>query len=297
MEQAALVLEGGGMRGIFTGGVLDIMMERGMVFPYVVGVSAGACNALDIVSGQIGRTRDCIAVDDKKLRYVHMDPLHIVRGTAFDMEMLCHEYPFRHFPFDFDTFFASETECEQVVTNCLTGEAEYLQEHEDPMRLMQICSASCSIPLINKEVEVDGVPCLDGGVSDSVPILRAVKKGWKKNVVVLTQKKEYRKKIDRRLDPLIRVKYRKYPQFAAKLIQRNKSYNRMMDLLDKWEEEGRIFVIRPVEPVVGRTEQDPEVLRTFYRQGRTVMEESWEAMQAYLKRQTPAESPDQADAG
>ena len=284
MEQAALILEGGGMRGIFTGGVLDVMMEKKLVFSYIIGVSAGACNALDMASEQIGRTRDCIAVDDKSLRYVHMNPLHILKGTAFDMEMLCHAYPFQHFPFDFDTFFASETECEQVTTNCLTGEAEYLQEHRDPMRLMQICSASCSIPLINKMVDVDGIPCLDGGVSDSVPLIHAMQKGYRKNVIVLTQKKGYRKEDNHRLDPLIRLKYRRYPQFAARLIGRNAAYNRMMDLLDKWEEEGRIFVIRPEGPVVGRTEQDPEILRTFYRQGREVMEASWDALEEYLQK-------------
>lgn len=285
MTEAALILEGGGMRGIFTGGVLDYLTEQKQKFSYVVGVSAGACNAMDFLSDQIGRTRDCIAVDDESLRYVHMDPIHILKGTAFDMDMMCRQYPFHYFPFDFDTFFAAQQscECELVVTNCLTGEAEYLQEKSDKDRLMTICTASCSIPLINKEVTVDGYPCLDGGVGDSVPIVRAMKKGYRKHVIVLTQMKGYRKKIDHRLDLLIRLKYRKYPQFAEKLIRRNADYNRLMDRIDKWEEEGHVFVLRPTGDVVGRTEQDPEVLRAFCRQGYELMREQYEAMCAYLE--------------
>ena len=282
MTNAALILEGGGMRGIFTGGVLDIMMERGLAFPYVIGVSAGACNALDIVSRQIGRTRDCIAVDDKKLRYVHMDPVHMLRGNAFDMDMLCRQYPLKYFPFDLDTFFASDTECEQVVTNCLTGEAEYMQEFDDLERLLLICSASCSIPLINNMIEIDGVPYLDGGASDSVPLIHAMEKGYRKDIVVLTQRKGFRKDDNHRLDRLIRLKYRKYPKFAESFINRNSDYNRMMDLIDKWEDEGKIFVVRPNGPVVDRTEQDPDVLRAFYSQGRAVMDELWEPMMKYL---------------
>lgn len=283
MTESALILEGGGMRGIFTGGVLDYLTELKQQFSYVVGVSAGACNAMGFLSEQIGRTRDCIAVDDIKLRYVHMDPIHILKGTAFDMDMMCRQYPFHYFPFDFETFFAAEAECELVVTNCRTGEAEYLCEKSDPYRLMTICTASCSIPLINKEVTVDGCPCLDGGVADSVPIVRAMKKGYRKNVIVLTQKKGYRKKIDHRLDLLIRLKYRKYPLFAEKLIRRNADYNRLMDRIDKWEEEGKVFVLRPTEEVVGRTEQDPEVLRTFYRHGYELMQERYEELCAYLE--------------
>ena len=285
MAEAALILEGGGMRGIFTGGVLDYLTEQKQKFSYVVGVSAGACNAMDFLSDQIGRTRDCIAVDDENLRYVHMDPIHILKGNAFDMDMLCNQYPFRYFPFDFDRFFAAEkeSECELVVTNCLTGEAEYLQEKSDRNRLMTICTASCSIPLINKEVIVDGYPCLDGGVGDSVPIVRALKKGYRKNVIVLTQMKGFRKKIDHRLDLLIRLKYRKYPLFAKKLIRRSAEYNRLMDRIDKWEDEGRVFVIRPEGDVVGRTEQDPEILRAFCRQGCEVMKRRYDELCAYLE--------------
>ena len=283
MYNAALILEGGGMRGIFTGGVLDYLTEKKLEFSYVVGVSAGACNAMDFLSEQIGRTRDCIAVDDKALRYVHMDPVHILKGSAFDMDMLCRQYPFRYFPFDFDRFFASESECELVVTNCLTGEAEYLQEKEDRDRLMAICTASCSIPLINRETYVDGIPCLDGGVGDSVPILHAMEKGYRKNVIVLTQMRGYRKPVSRRMDALIRLKYRKYPAFAEKLIRRSVNYNRLMSRIDKWEDEGHVFVIRPVGQVVGRTEQDPEILRAFHRQGYDVMEERYEALCEYLE--------------
>ena len=283
MTDAALVLEGGGMRGIFTGGVLDFLMEQKLQFSYLVGVSAGACNAMDMVSGQIGRTRDCIAVDDKDLRYVHMDPIHILKGNAFDMDMLCRQYPYRYFPFDFDAYFASASECELVATSCLTGEAVYFQEKKDRERLLAICTASCSIPLINKEVPVDGIPYVDGGVADSVPVIHAAEKGFRKIVAVLTQMEGYRKEKERFMDSVIRLKYRKYPALVRKLTDRNRNYNRTMDLVDKWEAEGHIFVIRPTGPVVGRTEQDPAVLREFWQQGYDVMKDRYDALLAYLE--------------
>ena len=127
---ASLVLEGGGSRGVFTAGVLDFLMEKNVKFPYVVGVSAGSCNALDYVSAQPGRTRDCMVVEDKKNNYIATRAA-LKKHELFDMDMLFEKYPNELFPFDFDTFFASDTECEMVVTNCQNGKAEYLSEDQD----------------------------------------------------------------------------------------------------------------------------------------------------------------------
>lgn len=132
---ASLVLEGGGSRGVFTAGVLDFLMEKNVKFPYVVGVSAGSCNALDYVSAQPGRTRDCMVVEDKKNNYIATRAA-LKKHELFDMDMLFDKYPNELFPFDFDTFFASDTECEMVVTNCQNGEAEYLSEKRDRQRLV-----------------------------------------------------------------------------------------------------------------------------------------------------------------
>lgn len=282
LRNAALILEGGAMRGIFTSGVLDVLMEHDCYLSYVVGVSAGSCNGVDYVSRQIGRSRDCIAVEDKSMRYVHGDLPHMIRGKAFDLDRLCGELATEYYPVDFDTYFASDIDAEYVATNALTGKAEYLSEESDPARLMNIVAASCSMPLINRLRALDGGEYSDGGITDSIPIIHAMKKGYRKNVVVLTRPKGYRKKRDRKLEALYRIHYKNYPNLVRALCTRHLFYNRTLDLIDKWESEGRIFVIRPEVPVVGRTEQDNEKLLAFYRHGTGLMEQRYGELERYL---------------
>ena len=282
-KEAALVLEGGGTRGVFTAGVLDYLMEKEVKFPYVIGVSAGACNAIDYVSKQIGRTKDCTIIQDRKNRYIGTKDA-LKKGYLFDMDRLFDEYPNRLFPFDFDTYFASDIQCEVVVTNCLTGEAMYLSEKQDRERLLTICRASSSIPLISPVVDVDGIPCVDGGVADSVPLIHSMKLGHQKNVVVLTRNKGYRKKAPGKSRLLYTAALKKYPNHLIALLNRYRNYNRVMELVEKWEEEGHIFVIRPEVEPVSRTEQNVEKLTEFYDHGYQLMKQRMEEMQAYLEK-------------
>lgn len=282
-KEAALVLEGGGTRGVFTAGVLDYLMEKEVKFPYVIGVSAGACNAIDYVSKQIGRTKDCSIIQDRKNRYIGTKDA-LKKGYLFDMDRLFDEYPNRLFPFDFDTYFASDIQCEVVVTNCLTGEAMYLSEKQDKERLLTICRASSSIPLISPVVDVDGIPCVDGGVADSVPLIHSMKLGHQKNVVVLTRNKGYRKKAPGKSRLLYTAALKKYPNLLNALLNRYRNYNRVMELVEKWEEEGHIFVIRPEVEPVSRTEQNVEKLTEFYDHGYQLMKQRMEEMQAYLEK-------------
>ena len=282
-NETALVLEGGGTRGVFTAGVLDYLMEKEVKFPYVIGVSAGACNAIDYVSKQIGRTKDCTIIQDRKNRYIGTKDA-LKKGYLFDMDRLFDEYPNRLFPFDFDTYFASDIQCEVVVTNCLTGEAMYLSEKQDKERLLTICRASSSIPLISPVVDVDGIPCVDGGVADSVPLIHSMKLGHQKNVVVLTRNKGYRKKAPGKSRLLYTAALKKYPNLLNALLNRYRNYNRVMELVEKWEEEGHIFVIRPEVEPVSRTEQNVEKLTEFYDHGYQLMKQRMEEMQAYLEK-------------
>lgn len=282
-KEAALVLEGGGTRGVFTAGVLDYLMEKEVKFPYVIGVSAGACNAIDYVSKQIGRTKDCSIIQDRKNRYIGTKDA-LKKGYLFDMDRLFDEYPNRLFPFDFDTYFASDIQCEVVVTNCLTGEAMYLSEKQDKERLLTICRASSSIPLISPVVDVDGIPCVDGGVADSVPLIHSMKLGHQKNVVVLTRNKGYRKKAPGKSRLLYTAALKKYPNLLNALLNRYRNYNRVMELVEKWEEEGHIFVIRPEVEPVSRTEQNVEKLTEFYDHGYQLMEQRLGELQAYLEK-------------
>ena len=167
-KSGAVILEGGANRGVFTAGALDFLMEQEYYIPHVIGVSAGACNALDYVSRQIGRTRDCMIVTDEKNRYVNKNIKTIVEKKALlDMDMVFERYPYEIFPFDFDTYFASPQTCELVVTNCETGRAEYLDDRENKERLLAIGRASSSMPIACPMVEIDGNEYVDGGVADS----------------------------------------------------------------------------------------------------------------------------------
>ena len=281
--RAALVLEGGAMRSIFTAGVLDYLMEQECYLSYVVGVSAGSSNAADYVSRQIGRTRDCMAVRDKDKQYIHTNPLKFLRsGEIFDMDMLYNRYPNELFPFDYETYFHSKIACELVLTNCLTGRAEYLDDREDGKRLLSLIAGSSSIPMLSRMVEVDGKPYLDGGLADSIPVRHAMEKGYQKLVVVLTREKGYRKKEKSAVHGLVKLYYRKYPELVKTIISRGHVYNRTMELVEKWEAEGKIFVIRPEIPPVSRTEKDCGKLLAFYRHGYDLMQERFSALREYL---------------
>ena len=282
MNQAALVLEGGGNRGVFTAGALDFLMEKQEMFCYVIGVSAGACNAMDYLSGQPERTRNCMIVQEKKNRYIATRDA-LKKGRLFDMDMVFDRYPNEIFPFDFDTYFQSDMDCEMVVTNCLTGEAQYLSEKSSKDRLLAICRASSSIPVASDMVTVDGEPCLDGGIADSIPIIHAMEKGYRKDVVILTREKGYRKSKPGKSRALYMAAFKEYPAFLNTLLNRYRNYNRILELVEKWEREGHIFVIRPEMEPVSRTEQNIEKLTEFYQHGYDVMKNRFDEMQAYLK--------------
>lgn len=284
MKNAGLVLEGGANRGIFTAGVLDYLMEKDFKIPYVVGTSAGACNATGYVSHQPGRMKKCTIISEKENSYVTMKNVVKTR-TLLDMDMIFQKYPDEVYPFDYDTYFASDILCEMTVTNCITGKVAYLSENSNKKRLMDICRASSSMPLVSKMVLVDGTPCLDGGIGDSIPIFHSLKTGHSRNVIVLTRNKGYRKKENSKANQLYQMAYgRKYPNLVRALEFRAKSYNRALDYIEKWEKEEKVFVIRPEMETVARLERDKEKLEAFYQHGYDLMEESFERMKWFLTR-------------
>lgn len=284
MKKTGLVLEGGAVRGVFTAGALDFLMEREVYLPYVIGVSAGACNAVDYVSRQIGRTRDCMIPENKKDSYMGLQAFLRSR-TLYDMDLIFDKYPRELFPFDFETYKSSPIRCEMAVTNCLTGKAEYLDDREYMERLLLICRASSSMPVVSKPVELDGVPYMDGGLADSVPISRMLRAGYKKAVVILTRNAGYRKKLSRKGVVIYKKMYgKRYPELYRAICRRPLIYNRTMELVERLEKEGRIFVLRPETPVISRTERRPEVLKAFYSHGCEMMERRYEELLSYLER-------------
>lgn len=264
-KNTVLVLEGGGLRGVFTCGVLDFFMDRGITFPFIVGVSAGACNGLSYMSGQRGRAKSSNIDLMEKYQYVGFRYL-LSQGCIMDYKLLFEDFPEKIIPYDYDAYFANPTRFVMVTTNCLTGKPEYLEEKKSSERVMDIVRASSSLPFVTKITYVDGIPMLDGGIVDSIPIRYALDQGYENIVVVLTRNKGYRKK-----DTKIRAAkafYRKYPKLQEALFVRNSVYNKTMDLIEKLEEQGRITVIRPVNPVnVGRMEKDVTKLTALYQEG------------------------------
>ena len=261
----ALVLEGGGLRGVFTCGVLDCFMDRGIRFPFAVGVSAGACNGLSYMSGQRGRARSSNIDLMDKYHYVGLKYL-FTQGCIMDFKLLFEDFPEKIIPYDYERYFSNPDRFVMVTTNCLTGKAEYLEEKSSSARVMDIVRASSSLPFVSPITYVDGIPMLDGGIADSIPVEYALSQGFEKLVVVLTRNRGYRKKEGRM--PLTKLAYRKYPNLQEALQDRNAVYNRTMDLIERLEDEGRITVIRPVKPVnVSRMEKDTSKLAALYQEG------------------------------
>lgn len=285
MITGTIVLEGGATRGVFTSGVLDYLMEEDLYFSHVIGVSAGSCNGVDYVSRQIGRTKKCMIPEKKEYSYYSGVRSVIKKKSILDMDMVFDTFPKKIYPFDFETYFQSDMVCEIVTTNCETGKAEYMTEQSDPDRLMKLCRASSSMPLLSPIVNIDGVPYLDGGLADSVPVRRALQSGNEKIVLVLTRNPGYRKKpISKGTAKLYRRAYKKYPNLVHAAIYRNHVYNKTMELVERLEEEEKIFVIRPLVPTVSRLERDETALTAFYQHGYNLMKRQREALQRYLEK-------------
>lgn len=270
-EKTALVLEGGGLRGVFTCGVLDCFMERGIRFPFTVGVSAGACNGLSYMSGQKGRARASNIDLMDKHHYIGLKYL-LTQGCIMDFKLLFEDFPQRIIPYDYGAYFSNPDRFVMVTTNCLTGKAEYFEEKSSADRVMDIVRASSSLPFVCRISYVDGVPMLDGGIADSIPVGYASRQGYEKIVVVLTRNRGYRKKEGR--NPFMKLFYRKYPALQKAIAGRNAEYNRTMEMIERMEDEGKITVLRPLKPVeVGRMEKDTDKLRALYDEGYAIAQQ------------------------
>ena len=285
IKKATLVLEGGATRGIFTSGALDYLMERDLYFSDVIGVSAGSCNAVDYVSRQPGRTRDCMIPTDKEGKYYYGIRDFVKEKSLMNMDLIFDKYPKELLPFDFETDFNSEINCQIVTTNCLTGKAEYMTEDSDNDRLMKLCRASSSMPLLTPIVNIDNVPYLDGGLADSVPIRRAQQMENEKIVVILTKNQGYRKSVlSPTMQRVYKRAYKSYPNLIRTIFRRSFEYNKTMNYLDQLEKRGEIFILRPQVKPVSRLERNKETLHAFYEHGYKYTERKFDDLMEYLEK-------------
>lgn len=285
IKKATLVLEGGATRGIFTSGALEYLMERDLYFSDVIGVSAGSCNAVDYVSRQPGRTRDCMIPTDKEGKYYYGIRDFVKEKSLMNMDLIFDKYPKELLPFDFETYFNSEINCQIVTTNCLTGKAEYMTEDSDNDRLMKLCRASSSMPLLTPIVNIDNVPYLDGGLADSVPIRRAQQMENEKIVVILTKNQGYRKSVlSPTMQRVYKRAYKSYPNLIRTIFRRSFEYNKTMNYLDQLEKRGEIFILRPQVKPVSRLERNKETLHAFYEHGYKYTERKFDDLMEYLEK-------------
>lgn len=279
-NRLGLVLEGGGMRGVYTAGVLDFFLEENFFVDGVIGVSAGAVQAVNFVSRQEKRGFRVIATYVNDKRYMSFRSL-LLTGDLFNRKFCYERIPNELDPFDYETFRNSSTRCYATATNVLTGEASHLELkdlHDDIDKLR----ASGSLPLVSNLVNIDGIPHLDGGIADSIPFDAFRRMGYGKSIVVLTRAKGYRKSPNR-LMPIIRFKYRKYPRFIAACENRFRVYNETLDALEAAEARGDVFVIRPQKTVeVARLERNASKLEALYREGFAEAKERFDDLKRFI---------------
>ena len=264
-RKTGLVLEGGGMRGVFTSGVLDAFMKHEVYFPYVVAVSAGACNGLSYMSRQPRRARYSNIDMLQKYGYISLKGL-LTQGSIFDANILYERFPNEIIPFDYDAYGRNPATFEMVTTNCLTGRAEYLSEKHEAKRLTAIVKASSSLPYVSQITNVDGIPMLDGGIVDSIPVVRAVDMGYSPNVVIMTRNRGFRSaEPDFKMPKLF---YKDYPRLRVALSHHVEVYNEQLALIERMEDWGEIICIRPERPMeVDRICRDARKLEALYEEG------------------------------
>ena len=282
IKNTALVLEGGGFRGIFTAGILEVFMENDLYFDAVYGVSAGATYAASYLSKQPGRNLEVNELISDK-RYLSLNNL-LREKSLFSWDFILEEIPQKIIPFDYTTLQNSESQFYVGTSNCQTGQAEFfLLNKADKQEFRTILSASCSLPLIAPVVEYRKKHLLDGGLADSIPFRHALKNGQNRAVVILTQPENYQKQpLKNRW--LFKWYYRKYPKVAEMLCQRAEKYNDSLRQLKQLEKEGTVFVIRPEKPIeIKRIENNPVKTRKIFKDGVNAAQQNLTSLKQWIK--------------
>ena len=283
--KTGLVLEGGAMRGLFTAGILDVLLEADVAFDGVVGVSAGAAFGINFVSRQLGRTIRYNKRFAHEWRYCSLRSW-LTTGDLFGAEFAYHVVPEQLDPFDCETFEQSKTAYHLVCTDVRTGKAVYQQLNKGGHETYDWVRASASMPMVSKPVRIGEHLLLDGGVADSIPLAFFENEGYERNVVILTQPEGYIKGHNK-LMPLMRIALRNYPAMVHALDVRHVMYNQQLELVRQRELEGKALVIRPTEKLdIGHISHDPDEMQAVYDIGRKEGKKQLERIQECLKNST-----------
>ena len=276
-----LILEGGAMRGMFTAGVMDVLMENGIVFDGAIGVSAGAAFGVNYKSKQIGRVLRYNTRFVRDKRYCGVRVL-LKTGNIYSTEFCYDEVPLKHDIFDFETYEKNPMEFYVVATDVETGKAVYHKYEGQSDHGFDWIRASASMPLVSRIVEIDGQKMLDGGIADSIPVKYFESIGYDRNIAVLTQCKDFHKKKNKAM-PLMKMKYKKYPKLVETMANRHIVYNDTLAYIEEKEQAGDLFVIRPERELpVARVEKDPQKLKEAYEIGRRTASSQMNEIRQYL---------------
>ncbi len=281
MYNAGLVLEGGGLKGVYTSGVLDLFLDKGIEFSSCYGVSAGACNLCSFLSKQRGRAYHVNVdyLDDKN--YCSLYSL-LKTGDLFGTEMCYHRIPDELYPYDYESYDQYQGAFYSVVTNIESGDTEYIPI-KDMKKDIDAVRASASLPLVSRNVNYHGKLYLDGGISDAIPLRKSIKDGNHKNVVVMTKEIGYRRKPSS-MTSLIKLRYKKYPKVYELMKNRHIDYNETLDFIEEQVKAGNTFLIQPKKKSdVGRIEKDRVKLKALYEEGYREASECYEDLLKFLE--------------
>lgn len=262
-----ITLEGGGSRTVYSCGILDVLLEENIIADYLIGVSAGIAFGVSYCSGQIGRNLTLATKFMNSKKYSGAKYFFDSKNRSYyNMDYVYDKVPNEELPFDYDKFAKFKGEVIATVTNVRTGKAEYLPVPRDDRKFMHL-RASCALPLMFPEIEINGEKYLDGGVADSVPFMQALKFGCDKNIIILTRPKDYIKTNEPAMK-LAEFAYKKHPEFCESMRTRVERYNRCIEEIKQLKSEGKVFVFTPRSTFgVGRTEGDPVKLKRLYDHG------------------------------
>lgn len=277
-----LVLEGGAMRGLFTCGVMDVLLENNIVFDGAVGVSAGCVFGCNYKSKQIGRAYRYNRQFCNDDRYCSWKSWWKT-GDIYNKDFCYYQVPFQYYPFDMETYKDNPMEFYCVSSNVKTGKPFYFKSEVGDERDVEYMRASASMPLVSNIVEIDGHELLDGGITDSIPLEFFQSIGYQKNIVVLTQARDYQKSPNKLL-PIMKIKYHNYPEFIDAVATRHEMYNHQLAYIKESEQKGDTLVIAPSESLhIPHMCKDPKELDRVYQLGRQAALEQLENIKAFLK--------------
>ncbi len=283
MIKGALVLEGGALRSIYGAGILDVFLEKKLHFEYVLGISAGALNAGNYISSQIGRTAKININYANDPRYIGIRQF-IKQGSIFNLNFLFDEPVGDWAPYDEYAFTNTKQKFIIGATNCLTGKQDFFEKHTYK-ELTEVLAASSTLPVLSKTAYINGIPYIDGGVSNAVPYTKAIQDGYKKIIIILTRPEGYMDKENKVLNQIFRTYYHQYPNLVKKLCTMSQRYNHLLRQIQKLEKEEKVFVIRPTTQLkVRRVEKDKNKLRLLYLEGKEDARQKIPDMLKYLEK-------------